>query len=53
MTATNRRPEERDPAVRRAHLGELARIAASPARARAFLIRAALIQPVRKARTID
>jgi 3-(3-hydroxy-phenyl)propionate hydroxylase len=51
--ANKRRLEERDPAVRRAHLDELARIAADPARARAFLLRASLIQSVRQARTID
>ena len=51
--ANKRRLEERDPAVRRAHLDELSRIAADPARARAFLLRASLIQSVRKARTID
>jgi 3-(3-hydroxy-phenyl)propionate hydroxylase len=48
-----RRLEERDPAVRRAHLDDLARIAGDPARARAFLLRASLIQSVRKARTIE
>ena len=48
-----RRLEERDAAVRSAHLDQLARIAADPARARAFLLRASLIESVRKARTID
>ena len=51
--ANKRRLEERDPAVRRTHLDELARIAADPARARQFLVRASLIQSVRKARTIE
>ena len=51
--ANKRRLEERDPAVRKAHLDELARIAGDPARARQFLLRASLIQSVRKARTID
>jgi hypothetical protein len=39
--------------VRRAHLDDLARTAGDPARARAFLLRASLIQSVRKARTIE
>ena len=47
-----RRLEERDPAVRKEHLDALARIAADPVRAREFLLRASLIQSVRKARTI-
>jgi 3-(3-hydroxy-phenyl)propionate hydroxylase len=51
--ANKRRLEERDPAVRKTHLEELARIAADPVRARQFLLRASLIQSVRKARTID
>ena len=50
--ANKRRLEERDPAVRRAHLDELARIASDRVRAREFLPRASLIQSVRKARTI-
>ena len=51
--ANKRRLEERDPVVRRTHLDELARIAADSARARQFLLRASLIQSVRKARTIE
>jgi len=51
--ANKRRLEERDPVVRKAHLDELRRIAGDPARARDFLLRASLIQSVRKARTID
>lgn len=51
--ANKRRLEERDPAVRRERLDELGRIAADPARARQFLLRASLIQSVRKARTIE
>jgi 3-(3-hydroxy-phenyl)propionate hydroxylase len=51
--ANKRRLEERDPVVRKAHLDELRRIAGDPARSRDFLLRASLIQSVRKARTID
>jgi 3-(3-hydroxy-phenyl)propionate hydroxylase len=47
-----RRLEERDPAVRKEHLDALASIAADPIRTREFLLRASLIQSVRKARTI-
>jgi 3-(3-hydroxy-phenyl)propionate hydroxylase len=51
--ANKRRLEERDPVVRKAHLDELRRIAGDPARAREFLLRASLLESVRKARTMD
>jgi 3-(3-hydroxy-phenyl)propionate hydroxylase len=51
--ANKRRLEESDPTVRKQHLDELRRIAADPARARQFLLRASLLQSVRKAKTIE
>ena len=47
-----RRLEERDPAVRRAHLDELRHTANDPAAHHQFLLRASLIESVRKAVTI-
>ncbi len=44
--------EEREPAVRRRNLDELRRTAEDPARARAFLLRTALIDSVREAEAI-
>jgi 3-(3-hydroxy-phenyl)propionate hydroxylase len=44
--------EERDPAVRRRTLDELRRTAEDPARARAFLLRTALIDSIREAEAI-
>ena len=51
--ANKRRLEESDPAVRKTHLDELRQIAGDPVRARQFLLRASLIQSVRKAQTIE
>ncbi len=47
-----RRLEERDPDIRRAHLDELKRSADDPASHKQFLLRASLIESVRKARQI-
>lgn len=47
-----RRLEERDPETRRAHLDELKRSADDPASHKQFLLRASLIESVRKARQI-
>ncbi len=47
-----RRLEERDPAMRRRNQDELRRIAADPARARAFLLRTSLIASLREAAAI-
>ena len=47
-----RRLEESDPAVRRAHLDELRRTADDPAAHQAFLLRASLIESVRRARLV-
>jgi 3-(3-hydroxy-phenyl)propionate hydroxylase len=47
-----RRLEERDAQVRRAHLDELRRTADDPASHKRFLLRASLIESVRKARLI-
>jgi 3-(3-hydroxy-phenyl)propionate hydroxylase len=51
--ANKQRLEEKDPAVRRAKLDELAAIADDPVRHRQFLLRSSLIQAMRKAATID
>jgi 3-(3-hydroxy-phenyl)propionate hydroxylase len=51
--ANKQRLEEKDPAVRRAKLDELAATAADPKRHKQFLMRASLIDSVRKAATID
>lgn len=48
-----RRLEERDPAVRRAHLDALRRTAGDAAAHHQFLLRASLIESVRKAATIE
>lgn len=54
QTVSNKkRLEESDPKVRREHLDELRRIAADRERSRKFLLRASLIESVRKAQTID
>jgi 3-(3-hydroxy-phenyl)propionate hydroxylase len=50
--ANKRRLEEKDPAIRRERLDELRRIVADPAQHKAFLMRASLIDSVRKAGTI-
>ena len=47
-----RRLEERDPELRRQKLGELADAASDPARARAFLLRTAMIAMQRRAQSI-
>jgi 3-(3-hydroxy-phenyl)propionate hydroxylase len=47
-----RRLEERDAGIRRAHLDELRRAAENPESHRQFLMRASLLESVRKARTI-
>ena len=47
-----RRLEESDPAVRRAHLDELRRMADDPAAHQTFLLRASLIESVRRARDV-
>ena len=47
-----RRLEESDPVVRRAHLDELRRSAGDPAAHKAFLLRASLIESVRRAREV-
>ena len=47
-----RRLEESDPAVRRAHLDELRRTADDPEAHQAFLLRASLIESVRRARLV-
>ncbi len=51
--ANKQRLEEKEPAVRRAKLDELAATAADPKRHKQFLLRASLIDSVRKAATID
>jgi 3-(3-hydroxy-phenyl)propionate hydroxylase len=51
--ANKRRLEEKDPAIRRERLDELRRIVADPVQHKAFLMRASLIDSVRKAGTID
>ena len=51
--ANKRRLEEKDPAIRRERLDELRRIVADPAQHKAFLMRASLIDSVRKAGTIE
>ena len=48
-----RRLEERDPKVRRAHLDELKRTADNPVTHKQFLLRASLLDSVRKAQTIE
>ena len=48
-----RRLEERDPEVRRAHLDELKRTADNPVTHKQFLLRASLLDSVRKAQTIE
>ena len=48
-----RRLEERDPVVRRAHLDELKRNAENPVTHKQFLMRASLLDSVRKAQTIE
>jgi 3-(3-hydroxy-phenyl)propionate hydroxylase len=50
--ANKRRLEERDPQVRKERLDELRRLCADPAQHKAFLMRASLIESVRKAQTI-
>ncbi len=50
--ANKRRLEEKDPAIRRERLDELRRIVADPELHKAFLMRASLIDSVRKAGTI-
>lgn len=47
-----RRLEESDPQVRRAHLDQLRRMADDPAAHQAFLLRASLIESVRRARLV-
>ena len=44
---------ERDPAAREANFDNLRRIAADPALHKQYLVRASLIESVRKAETID
>lgn len=51
--ANKRRLEERDPVVRKDRLDELRRIVADPVKHKAFLLKASLIESVRKARTIE
>ncbi len=51
--ANKRRLEEKDPAIRRERLDELRKIVADPVQHKAFLMRASLIDSVRKAGTID
>lgn len=50
--ANKRRLEEKDPVIRRERLDELRRIVDDPIQHKAFLMRASLIDSVRKARTI-
>jgi 3-(3-hydroxy-phenyl)propionate hydroxylase len=53
MSIRNKRLlEERDPAVRRAHLDELRAIAADPAKAKAYLLDTSMINSVREAAAI-
>lgn len=51
--ANKRRLEERDPVIRRQRLDELRRICDDPVAHKAFLLKASLIESVRKAATID
>lgn len=51
--ANKRRLEERDPIVRRQRLDELRQIVADPRKHKAYLLKASLIESVRKARTIE
>jgi 3-(3-hydroxy-phenyl)propionate hydroxylase len=51
--ANKRRLEERDPARREARFRELAETAADPARHRAFLLRASLIESARRAAAVE
>ena len=45
---TNKRLEARDPETRKANLDELRRIAADPASAKAYLMRASMLEANRK-----
>ncbi|MSQ20175.1 MAG: FAD-dependent monooxygenase [Betaproteobacteria bacterium] len=51
--ANKHRLEEKDPVIRRERLDELGKIVADPVQHKAFLMRASLIDSVRKAGTID